>query len=398
MRAARPIRTVGALLLSPSTRPLLAFARREDALAGALTVVVYVVALLHGVGWLEAAAAAVLCLPLAFRVRSPLLLLGVVACGMVAFLVVAEPSPGYLPALLVAVYTVAAHGSRWRTLALLTGLLPAAVVIVVVFSPDEGSDLRQILELVTQLGLAAAVGEAVRSQRAFIGATRERARLAAHEYELEAQRRVDDERMRIARDVHDIVAHNLATINTQAAVAVHVGQEDPESAFTALETIERVSTDALLDLRSALGALRDQSAGDPTRPAPSIRELGELVDGARTSGQSVVLRMEGSSESLPAALQVAVYRIVQEGLTNVMRHAAGARATVRVAVTTGHVEVDVSDDGAGAPTAASASGSRSGLIGMHERATALGGGFRAGREAGGGYGVHAVLPLERPPA
>jgi len=208
---------------------------------------------------------------------------------------------------------------------------------------------------------------------------------------------VDEERVRIAREVHDVVAHSLATVSTQASVGVHIGREEPERAVEVLQAIKEVSTSALQDLRYALGALRED-ADAPTGPTPSLQELPELVDRARSSGLSIVLRMEGSPAVLPAALQVAVYRIVQEGLTNVMRHAAGAKALVRIAVTGRQVEVDVTDDGAGGPTTPRVPGSGTGLVGMRERASALGGAFEAGRAAGGGFRVHAVLPLDEAPA
>lgn len=227
---------------------------------------------------------------------------------------------------------------------------------------------------------------------------RERAERAEREHELEARRRVDEERMRIARDVHDVVAHSLATVSTQASVGVHVGREEPELAVEALHAIKEVSTGALDDLRYALGALRDDSTDAPTGPTPSMRDLPELVGKARSSGLSVVLRMEGSLAALPVALQVAVYRIVQEGLTNVMRHASGAQATVRIAVANQQVQVDVINDGAGKPTASSGAGTQSGLIGMRERASAVGGAFEAGPATGGGFGVRAVLPLDERPA
>jgi signal transduction histidine kinase len=162
-------------------------------------------------------------------------------------------------------------------------------------------------------------------------------------------------------------------------------------------SIKEVSTHALHDLRHALGVLRDDSGDGTTGPTPSVHDVPGLVQQARDSGLSVVLRMEGSSTALPTALQVAIYRIIQEGVTNVMRHAGGAQATVRIAVRGQEVEVDVTDDGAGAPTASSDSGSGSGLVGMRQRASAMGGELEAGREADGGFRVRAVLPLDREP-
>ena len=165
-----------------------------------------------------------------------------------------------------------------------------------------------------------------------------------------------------------------------------------------LESIKRVSGQALHELRDALGVLREPSEGDPMAPTPSLHDVPELVQRARDSGLAVTLHMEGAANALPTPLQLASYRIIQEGLTNVMRHASGARATVRIAVGGDELRLEVSDNGTGAPTTLSGSGSGSGLEGMRERATAVGGALEASREADGGFRVHAVLPLERAPA
>ncbi len=199
----------------------------------------------------------------------------------------------------------------------------------------------------------------------------------------------------MARDVHDLVAHSLATISTQASVGVHVGREEPVRAVEVLESIKEVSGQALHELRQALGVLRGPSEQEPMAPTPTLRDVPELVQRARDSGVAVTLLMEGAAGTLPVPLQLASYRIIQEGLTNVMRHAGGARATVGIAVRDGELRLEVSDDGTGAPTTLAGSGSGSGLEGMRERATAVGGALEARREADGGFRVRAVLPLDR---
>ena len=385
----------------PPTTSLTAFARalarRDATFAVLIGAVVGVACLVEGFTYLEAAGAAALSVPLAWRRRAPLAVLAVVTCGAVVYLALARPSEAFQPPMLIALYTVAAHGTRRRTLAIAAALVPGVLLAVMLFSPFEGGMLQQFVQGLTQFGLALAIGEAVRTQRALIGAMRERAERAEREREQEARRRVDEERVRIARDVHDVVAHSIATISTQASVGVHVGREEPERAVEVLESIKRVSAQALHDLRHALGVLRD--AGDepagPSGPTPSLDDLPELVRQARDSGLSVVLQMEGSPAGLPTALQVAIYRIVQEGLTNVLRHAGGARSTVRIAVGGDDVEVTVSDDGTGSPTAAAGAGAGSGLEGMQQRASAMGGAFEAGERPGGGFRVRAVLPLDR---
>lgn len=368
--------------------------KHDAVLAGALGATLFVASLAAQYGLPQALGAAVLCAPLAWRSRRPSWVVAAIALGSVAYLWWADAGPFYVAPLAVGLYAFAIHGTRWRTLAVGAGLVPYSVAVVILFSPDNGRVLAQVPELLSQLGFALAVGEAVRSGRALIGALRQRAEQAELTSELEAQRRVDAERVRLAREVHDVVAHSLATISTQAAVGVHLSRRHSDRGIEVLESIKDVSTEALDDLRHALGALRDDDSSAPTAPTSSMRDLPGLVDRARKSGLPVVLRLEGAHTGLPAAVQATVFRIVQEGLTNVMRHAHGAHATVRVAVKRRGVEVDVTNDGAGSPTASSARTPGSGLVGMRERAAALGGAFEAGRMAGGGFHVRVVLPLD----
>lgn len=369
----------------------------DVALACLVGVVVVVGSVLNGAPPLGVLVGAALCAPLAWRRRWPLAALGMLACGSLLYLAVGDPSPVFVPPVLVGLYTVAAWGSRGRTLAVAAGLLPYVAVIVLVFSLDEGGDVAQMLETLSQFALALAVGEAVRSQRAFVAAVRDRAERTAREHELETRQRVDEERVRIARDVHDVVAHSIATISTQASVGVHLGRQEPAEAIKLLESIKAVSAEALHDLRYAVGVLRDPSGVDPVAPAPSMDDVPALVQRARDSGLAVELRMEGAPAALSAATQVAVYRIVQEGLTNVMRHAGGAQATVDITIRGHEIEVDVSDDGAGGSITSSEAGSGSGLAGMRERASAMGGELQAGPQADGGFRVRARLPIDHEP-
>jgi signal transduction histidine kinase len=367
----------------------------DEPLAIALGAGVTVAGVVQGLGVLGVLGAVLLHVPLARRSRWPLGVLAAVAAASVVYLAFVASTPAFIPAVLVALYTVAANGTRRRTLLVTVGLVPAVCVVALAFAPADGNFGRQILELASQCGIGLAVGEAVRSHRALLGAMRERAERAEHDREREASRRVAEERVRIARDVHDVVAHSIATISTQASVGVHIGMAEPAKAVELLASIKEVSNVAMHDLRHALGVLRRPHDGGPTSPTPSLHDVGELVRQARSAGLPVVLRVEGSPAALPSAVQVAVYRIVQEGLTNVMRHAGGARARVTIAVAGGEVEVEVINDDAGAPTALSTSGTGAGLTGMRERAGALGGALQAGRAPGGGWRVHTTLPLDR---
>lgn len=343
---------------------------------------------------LEASGGALLAAPLVRRCRYPLVTLALVVAGTPLFLQFALSTPAYVLPLMVSLYTVAAHGSRRRTVAV-AGLTPIfALFVAGLFSPDDGSILRQVLEEVSQFGLALALGEAVRSQRAAIAAIRERDR---REHELEARRQVNEERVRIARDVHDVVAHSIATINTQAAVGVYVAREDPDRAVGALEAIKEVSAHALDDLRHALGIVRGPARESPTRPTASVQGVPSLLQGARSAGLPVTLRMQGSASGLPSSVQVAIYRVVQEGLTNVMRHASGAQTEVRISVGDREVVVEVVNDRAGSPTVMSEAGSGSGLVGLRERARAIGGKLDAEQEVEG-FRLRATLPLDREPA
>lgn len=371
-------------------------ARRDPLLAAALAVAVLVVSKLDGFSWLEAAGGAAVYIPLAVRTRWPLPVLAAVAGGAVAYVALAaEVSPAFTGSIMVALYTVGLHGTRRRALAVTAAIVPSTIVVVLLFSPEQESTLGQIVGDLSQFGFALAVGEARRSRREAIEAIHDRAERSAHERELEARRRAEEERVRIARDVHDVVAHSIATISTQAAVGAHVGREEPERALDALESIKQVSNRALQDLRHALAALRDPGEAGPAHPTPAVDGVPELVDQARDAGVRVELRMEGAPAELPSGLQVAVYRIVQEGLTNVMRHASGSRAVVRVAVLADEVAVEVANDGGGTPTQSSQAGSHSGLVGMHERASALGGSIQSGAQLDGGFRVRAVLPVDR---
>ena len=371
--------------------------RRDVTLALALAIFVFTLARFgHRAGdTLEALGVAALCIPLAWRTRWPLPALAAVACGGVVYLGLAHAANNFISPLIVALYTATATGSRSRTIAIACVALVYGIVIVLLFSPDPGSTSRQIVEVQALFGVGIAVGEAVRSHRALLGEMRERAERAEREQELRTRQQVDEERLRIARDVHDLVAHNIATISTQAAVGAHIGREDPARALEVLESIKTVSTHALEDLRHALGVVRDENGRDPTMPAPSLHEVSDLVEQARRAGLVVGLKLKGSSVALAPALQIAVYRIVQEALTNVMRHAEGATAAVQIASDATHVDVEVVNDGGGRPSSASVAGSHSGLVGMRERAESLGGTFEALPTARGGFRVHATLPLDR---
>ncbi|MGD0064292.1 MAG: histidine kinase [Streptosporangiaceae bacterium] len=224
----------------------------------------------------------------------------------------------------------------------------------------------------------------------------------------ELRRMAGEERMKMARDLHDVVAHNISVINVQANTALHLMDRQPERARMALTTINDVSKQALVELRSVLGVLRDVDEAAPRSPSPGLARLGDLVDSAAAAGLTVhVEPPEGPAllpSSLPAEVDLAAYRIVQEALTNSARHSGGRTATVRISQRSGGLLVEVADNGKTRPSGSgsgsgagsgSGSGSRHGIAGMTERAKVLGGTLHAGPRPGGGFGVRAWLPVDR---
>ncbi|MFM9372011.1 histidine kinase, partial [Streptomyces sp. Da 82-17] len=204
-----------------------------------------------------------------------------------------------------------------------------------------------------------------------------------------ARRRADEERLRIARELHDVLAHSISVINVQAGVGLALLDSDPEQARTALTTIKSASKEALGEVRQVLDTLR--TPGDaPRAPAPGLDRLPELVEQAASAGLTVEVAREGREFALPPGADLAAFRIVQEALTNVVRHSGSRRAHVQVRYTEAAVELTVDDDGPATRT--DAGGSGNGLAGMRERAAALGGTIEAGPRPDGGFRVRAVLP------
>jgi signal transduction histidine kinase len=219
-------------------------------------------------------------------------------------------------------------------------------------------------------------------------------RLAAQRIrEQELLRLAGEERMRIARDLHDVVAHNISVINVQANTALHLADRQPERAKQALATINDVSRHALAELRSVLGILCADGDAAPRLPAPGLGELDTLVANMTAAGLKVELEAEGSPVRLPASADLAAYRIIQEALTNSARHSGGLRAAVRVRYRASEVEIEVDDEGTTGIKPHRPAGTGSGIAGMTDRAQALGGQLTAGPRPGGGFRVTAVLPI-----
>jgi signal transduction histidine kinase len=226
----------------------------------------------------------------------------------------------------------------------------------------------------------------------WIRARSQRRAALARSLEEEARRQATEERLRIARELHDVVAHNISLINVQASTALHLIERQPERAREALANIKDVSKEALVELRSVLGVLRQVDDDQPRAPAPTLARVDELLARTRQAGVAVTLDRQGSIDGLPSSVDQAAYRITQEALTNVARHSGAASATVQIARVNGAIVVQIDDDGRGAAPSSPTVGGN-GIAGMRERARALGGNLQAGRRPSGGYQVRAWLPL-----
>jgi signal transduction histidine kinase len=334
------------------------------------------------------------CLVLAVKRRYPVTVLLVSTAAVVTYSALGFVNGAALLAPPVALFTVAQSVPLRRALAL-AGLTLAALMTATAAANPFGPTGGGFYLIPAPVAAALFGGIALSNRRAYVTSIKARA-------EEETMRRIDEERLRIARELHDIVAHTMATINVQAGVAAHVLADNPAAVGPALEAIRQSSKDGLRELRAILNVLRQADEGDPTQPAPGLQQLDALIAGACNAGLPVVLRQDGPQRQLPAAADLAAYRIVQESLTNVIKHAGpGATATVELRHGDAEVRIEITDTGVGPgvdlPTAGShgISGGH-GIIGMRERAAAVAGTLVTGRGPGGGYRVTATLPCETP--
>lgn len=347
-------------------------------------------------------------LPLGWRRRNPVASVVLVYAAGLAHVVAGAAT--FLPtdlAVLVALYSVTLHGPRWahRTAiasALVGSLLLASVMVMQVFgvtgAADAAASLVAIWAFCSVCALATwAFGLMRRARRETIGALRDRAERLEVERDQQTRIATAAERTRIAREMHDIVAHSLSVIIAQADGGRYAAAADPDAATRALSTVSETGRAALADMRRLLGVLRepDGSPGDaaaPFTPQPAAEDLETLVEQVRASGVRASLVRMGTPRPLPPGVGLAVYRICQEALTNVLKH-AGPDPTVTVLVQwqPAGLALEVTDDGRGA--AADSDGAGHGLVGMRERVAMIGGRFTAGPRPGGGFRVRAEVPL-----
>jgi signal transduction histidine kinase len=296
----------------------------------------------------------------------------------------------------IALYSLALSRGRIQLVAAVVAAAAAVIVADVFLAGHDAHALTlQTAAHVALVAVPVLAAEALRNRRSYIQLLLERLELAERTREEEAQRRVEQERLRIARDLHDVVAHTLTTINVQAGVAAHLADREPGRAGRALAAIEAASHDALDELRAILGILREADGAEiPLEPAPGLDAVASLVDRFRGTGADIELDVEGEQpERIPEAVQLAAFRIVQESLTNATRHAPGAAARVRLAYENDRLYVGI-ENNSGQERNGSGRGRGVGIAGMHERATALGGTLEAGPSACG-FRVTAELPYRR---
>jgi signal transduction histidine kinase len=321
---------------------------------------------------------------LTVRRRYPVPVYAIAFASTLAYVSLGYPRGPVFFGLIVSFLTVVLAGHRvvgWVGLA--TGYV-AFLWAEVVFQDVHAPGWAALVGLGAWLLVLGAVGEGLRIRKI-------RAEETARAREEEARRRAGEERLRIARELHDVLAHNISLINVQAGVALHLMDEQPDQARTALTAIKSASKDALGELRSVLDVLRQVDEGAaPRSPTAGLDDLDRLVAGATAAGIDVRVVTSGTPRPLPPSVDLAAFRIVQEALTNVTRHAGKATATVSLTYGDSGLTVQVEDDGRG--MGGNGSGGGNGIRGMKERVSALGGELEAGPRPGGGFRVTASLP------
>ncbi|WP_435888798.1 sensor histidine kinase [Streptomyces niveus] len=382
---------------------------------GAVTATAFVLCLLGGVVQVDdtltappAAAyviAVVSCAVLPLRHRAPLAALAATtASGVLVAPLGLLLSPLIVAPALITAYSYALTARTERRAA--GAVLGTSVVLLVASTPLFGGvswqDASRMGSVAAFPLMAGVLGHSVRNRRAYLAAVEERARRAEESRDGEARRRVAEERVRIARELHDLVAHQITLANAQATVAAHLFDIRPEQTRKSLHELVETTGHALDELRSTVGLLRQSGdTAGPAEPAPGLSRLPALLASFRGAGLEVSVEQEGTARPLAPGVDLTAYRIVQEALTNVTKHAATGTARVHLAWNRDRVTITVADDGEGAtgrPGAVAVPGRSAGygLIGMRERATAAGGQLSAGRRPEGGFLVSAELPL--PPA
>ncbi|NNH71342.1 sensor histidine kinase [Nocardia uniformis] len=356
---------------------------RPDGGGGRPEIISYILAVAMGISMLG-------------RRRWPVGVLLFTCIGLAAYYVHGYPPVGIAVPMAAALFTAAEAGHLRVAVASAFGLT-AFITLRQLW--DSGTTYLLWYELLAALILmkaTIAVGDTVRSRRGWQYEAQQRAELMLAEQEQEARRRVEHERVRIAREVHDVIAHTLTVISIQSSVAAEAladaaPSEPVQQATAAIGTIKQSSREALRELRSTLGTLRSED-GQPRAPLACLAGLEQMVTATAEVGLSVDLEVEGTPRPVSAIVESAAYRIVQESLTNVLRHAKADKATVRIRYTSDSLDMRVADNGRAQPPVSARAGSGFGIQGMRERVSLLGGSFSAGPNPGSGFVVAASLP------
>jgi signal transduction histidine kinase len=323
--------------------------------------------------------------PYYLRRRFPLAVLTVTTTALVA-LMLRDYHPGALPfTVLVGAYTVGAERPT-RDAAVGAGVLGALLVALAAGDLPEFGPPELVISAIA-FGGAMLLGHSMQSRSARIDAL-------AQQQEEAALRAAADERLRIAQEMHDVVAHSLGVIAVQAGVGMHVLDTDPAEARRSLESISTTSRASLTEIRRLLGLVRDTSGAPAYTPAPGLTDLPRLAEEVTGAGLHVELSLDGDPERVPAGVGLAAFRIVQEALTNALRHADASRAAVRLDTGSAQLRIEVCDDGRGSSVRRDGG---HGLVGMQERVAVYGGSLKTGPGPGGGFRVAAVLPYDEEP-
>lgn len=335
------------------------------------------------------------CVTLVFRRAAPFTVLGLTTLAVLVYTITEQVKSPIALFMAVAVYTVVTRKDlRTRTVVVSTAAI-GTIVVSILFT--EGDLFTNVFSAVMVL-FAAALGEAVRYRQAYLSELEQQARQAEQFREEEAERRLIEERLRIAHELHDVIAHHIALMNVQAGVASHLLRLQPDEADEALGLVRQNGRTVLQELTALLGVLRRPGSSMPTSPAPSLRDLDSLIASFTAAGLEIDWRSP-STDVVPEVIGLTAYRILQESLTNVVKHAPGAVVQVRFEQRRGSLIIEVVDDGGRRSTpfrnaVGVSPGTGHGLLGMRERVSAVGGELSTGRVVAGGFRVHAVIPLE----
>lgn len=390
-------------LMHRQLEPILADRRVRRAGDAALALALAVAALIDlardplawgGSGPAQVLLALAVTLPLAWRARFPIAVVTVLNVASGLLLLLAAPhQPAFEPwvAVIVAFYSLGAHTSTRRSLVVLAAMFALGLPFAIV-ADTRATPAGNLLSPIAFLLGAWAVGRIIRGRRLRTLELEALTRELEAQRDLQARAAVAVERGRIARELHDVVAHNVSMMVVQAGAAARVLEGEQPHVRDALAAIAETGRVTVDEMRTLLGVLRANEDGLALSPQPGLGDLEQLVDGIRQAGLAVALRVEGQATSLPQALDLSAYRIVQEALTNTLKHAGSSSAEVTVRYRPGAVELEISDTGNGGN--GNGLGTGHGLVGMRERVAMFGGELETGRRAEGGFSVRARLRLD----